>query len=103
MTNSCCKRFVISLIFGVSVLFSALVFAASQKKVYSLAMIYGVNNEFRYNIDTGWFVLESAVEANLTGYYQDKIKEKVAAMPVFATIFRTKGEKDGVSSARKQL
>lgn len=38
-------------------------------------ILYGLNNELRYNYDLGFMTLEPQVELNAYGYYQRKIKE----------------------------
>lgn len=38
-------------------------------------ILYGLNNELRYNYDFGFMTLEPQVELNAYGYYQRKIKE----------------------------
>lgn len=38
-------------------------------------ILYGFNNELRYNYDLGFMTLEPQVELNAYGYYQRKIKE----------------------------
>lgn len=51
-------------------------------------ILYGFNNELRYNYDLGFMTLEPQVELNAYGYYQRKIKEndeKISALLVDGT------------------
>ena len=51
-------------------------------------ILYGFNNELRYNYDLGFMTLEPQVELNAYGYYQRKIKEndeKMSALLVDGT------------------
>ena len=51
-------------------------------------ILYGFNNELRYNYDLGFMTLEPQVELNAYGYYQRKIKEndeKISAILVDGT------------------